>query len=133
MDNIFLVIGAVSIGIGGYLKYEHNYKHASKITPKVAKRLIACGGKVLDVRSKGEFNLGSVTRTKEGETKTIAIHIPGGEITEETLKKNGFEKSDTIIAFCNSGTRARKAADKLIKLGYVNTFYIVETYKSLQE
>lgn len=46
--------------------------------------------------------------------------------------KKGINKDDIIITFCNSGTRARKAADKMIKLGYKNTFYIVETYLSLQ-
>ena len=133
MDNLLLFIGTITFGIGAYLKYEHSYEHSSKITPKIAKHFINCGAKVIDVRTEGEFNLGSVTRTKsKGKDETIAIHIPGKNINEENLNDNGVNKDDIIIAFCNSGTRARQAADKMIKLGYKNVFYIVETYRSLQ-
>ena len=134
MDNLLLFVGTLTFGIGAYLKYEHSYKHASKITPKIAKHFIKCGAKVLDVRTEGEFNLGSVTRkNSEGKDETIAIHLPGKDINEDNLNDNGVNKDDIIIAFCNSGTRARQAADKMIKLGYTNVFYIVETYRSLQE
>lgn len=133
MDNLLLFVGTLTFGIGAYLKYEHSYKHSSKITPKVAKHFIDCKAKVIDVRTEGEFKLGSVTRTNsEGKVETIAIHLPGKDINENNLNKKGFNKDDIIIAFCNSGTRARQAADKMIKLGYKNVFYIVETYKSLQ-
>lgn len=134
MDNIFIFIGVISIGIGSYLKYEHKRNHSSKITPKIAKHFINCGGKLLDVRTKAEFKIGSVTRQdSEGKIQTIAINIPGKEINNKTLTDKNFKKDDIIITFCNSGTRARHAADKLIKLGYKNVFYIVETYLSLQK
>jgi phage shock protein E len=133
MDNVFLFVGVASIAIGSYLKYEYNYKHISKISPKIAKSLIKRGAKLLDVRTRNEFKLGSVTRKDNGNIKTIAINIPGKELNDKTLRKNEFKKDDIIIVFCNSGTRARKAADKLIKLGYTNVYYIVETHLSLQE
>lgn len=133
MDNLLLFVGTLIFGAGAYLKYEHSYNHASKITPKVAKQFINCKAKVIDVRTEGEFKLGSVTRkNSEGKDETIAIHIPGKDINDDNLTKKGVNKDDIIIVFCNSGTRARKAADKMIKLGYKNVFYIVETYKSLQ-
>lgn len=133
MDNLLLFIGTITFGIGAYLKYEHSYEHSSKITPKIAKHFINCGAKVIDVRTEGEFNLGSVTRTNsQGKDETIAKNISGKNINQENLNKNGVNKDDIIIAFCNSGTRARQAADKMIKLGYKNVFYIVETYRSLQ-
>lgn len=128
MDNIFLIFGVIFIGLGTYLKVEKNYKHASKITPEIAKHLIKCKAKVLDVRTKTEYELGTVTRNNNN----LAINIPGSNISDKTLEENGFNKDDIIITFCNSGTRARKAADKMIKLGYKNTFYIIETYVSLQ-
>ena len=132
MDNFFIITGIFSILIGSYLKYEHNHKNASKITPKIAKHLIECGAKVLDVRLPSEP--GSVTRKNEkGEKVTISINIPGKKISKETLKDKGLIETDIIITFCNSGTRARQAADKLNKLGYKNVYYIVETFLSLQE
>ena len=132
MDNVFLFVGVASIAISSYLKYEYNYKHISKISPKIAKSFIKCGAKLLDVRTNDEFKLGSVTRKDNNGDKTIAINIPGKELNDKTLPEK-FKKDDIIITFCNSGTRARKAADKLIKLGYTNVYYIVETHLSLQE
>ena len=123
MDNIFLTFGIIIIGLGTYLKFEKKYKHSSKITPEIAKHLINCGAKVLDVRTETEYKLGTVKG---------AINIPGSNISENTVSNKDINKDNIIITFCNSGTRARKAADKMIKLGYKNTFYIVETYLSLQ-
>lgn len=128
MEKIFFGLAILSFGVGTYLRFENRYKHASKITPEIAKHLIKCGAKVLDVRTKTEYELGTV---KRGDTE-IAINIPGSNISEKTVTEKGFNKDDIIITFCNSGTRARKAADKMLKLGYKNTFYIVETYVSLQ-
>lgn len=128
MDKFFFGLAILSFGVGTYLRFENRYKHASKITPEIAKHLIKCKAKVLDVRTKTEYELGTVTRNNNN----LAINIPGSNISDKTLKEKGFNKDDIIITFCNSGTRARKAADKMIKLGYKNTFYIVETYLSLQ-
>jgi len=36
-----------------------------------------------------------------------------------------------ILAYCNTGHRARMATDKLHALGYSNTVYISSTYQSL--
>ena len=133
MDKILMFTGTFIFAIGAYLKYEHDYKHAYKITPKVAKRLIKCGAKVVDIRTKTEFDLGTVTRKNDNnEEKNIAINIPGSKITKDKLENNDINIDDDIIMFCNSGTRAREAADKMVKLKYKNVFYIVETYKSLQ-
>lgn len=132
MDNFFLITGIFSIIIGSYLKYEHNHKNPSKITPSIAKHLIKCGAKILDVRLPSEP--GSVTRKNEkGEKETISINIPGKKISKTTLKEKEINENDIVITFCNSGTRARQAADKLKKLGYKNVYYIVESYLSLQE
>jgi phage shock protein E len=83
--------------------------------------MITKGAKVLDVRSLAEYNLGHYNN---------AIHIPANELNEETLQ-NKIDKNDIIVVYCNTGTRARNATEKLHKLGYTYAFYIVETYMSL--
>lgn len=134
MDNFLLFMGSLSLGIGIYLKVEHNIKHPSKITPKIAKNFIKCDAKVIDVRTKPEYNAGTVVRKKDkGQYEDIAINIPGNEITENRLITEKINKDDIIITFCNSGTRARQAADKITSFGYNNVFYIVETYLSLND
>ena len=134
MDNFLLFMGSLSLGIGIYLKVEHNIKHPSKITPKIAKNFIKCNAKVIDVRTDFEFKAGPVVRKNDkGVYENIAINISGNEITEENLIKKKINKDDIIITFCNSGTRARQAADKITSFGYNNVFYIVETYLSLND
>ena len=134
MDNFLLFMGSLSLGIGIYLKVEHNIKHPSKITPKIAKNFIKCKAKVIDVRTDFEYKAGTVVRENDkGVYENIAINIEGKDITEENLIKKEINKDDIIITFCNSGTRARQAADKITSFGYKNVFYIVETYLSLND
>lgn len=122
MENFFLLFGGLTFGFGLYLNYEKNKIHSQKITPKVAKQFISCGAKVLDVRTPIERQVGSYTNS---------IHIPVSEISEQKLLENGINKDTVIVTYCNSGTRARNAAIKLANMGYINVYYIVETYKSL--
>ena len=118
MENLFLLTGAILLGFGSYIKYEKMLSNPAKITPNVAKIMIKNGAKVIDVRSALEFNLG---------THPKSVNIPGPKLTIENLKKNKINKDDTIVVYCNSGTRARQASDKLKSLGYKNVYYIVET------
>ena len=46
-------------------------------------------------------------------------------------KINQINKNDGILVYCNTGQRARKAAEKLKKLGFKNVFYIASTYKTI--
>jgi rhodanese-related sulfurtransferase len=76
--------------------------------------------KVVDVRTKAEWNAGHYP---------TAVHIPANRIEEgaKTLLNSG----DHILIYCNTGTRARKAAEKLESMGYKNVHYIAETYLEL--
>lgn len=70
-----------------------------------------------------EYNIGHYTG---------AVNLTYDQLSETNLTNNSISKTDTIVVYCNSGTRARKASDKLVDLGYKNVFYIVETYLSLK-
>jgi phage shock protein E len=76
---------------------------------------------VIDVRTKVEWNLGHFTGAK---------HIPAGSMTAESLK--GIPKNDAILVYCNTGQRARSAAEKIRSYGYKKVYYIENTYKSLK-
>jgi|SaaInlStandDraft_5_1057022.scaffolds.fasta_scaffold00192_28 rhodanese-related sulfurtransferase len=121
MENFFLLFGSLIFGFGLYLKNEKTKNHSQKITSKVAKQLINCGAIVLDVRTINELKIGYYGNS---------IHIPLNQITKETLLS--IKKTDIIIIYCNSGTRARKAGLLLIKYGYKNVYYITESYLSLK-
>jgi rhodanese-related sulfurtransferase len=70
------------------------------------------------------------------ERKTLgfypgSVHIPSSDL-EAIMPKTYPNKQIRILAYCNTGHRARMATDKLHALGYGNAVYISSTYSSLQ-
>jgi rhodanese-related sulfurtransferase len=59
-----------------------------------------------------------------------SLHIPAAEL-ELTLPRLYPNKEVSILIYCNTGHRARLAADKLHTLGYVNARYISSPHTSL--
>ena len=91
------------------------------ISSEEAKRLIKEGKikKVVDVRTTVEWRAGHYPK---------ALHIPVDKINEKTtaeLPKRG------LLVYCNTGQRARFAADKLVELGFKQVYYIAGHYSSL--
>lgn len=59
-----------------------------------------------------------------------SVHIPSADI--ERMVPNQYPNKQTrILIYCNTGHRARMAADKLHALGYRNAVYISSGYSSL--
>lgn len=71
-----------------------------------------CGAKVIDVRSRQEYDEGHI----DG-----AINIPEYEINS-SIKNVLNNLDEELIVYCQSGSRSRKAYKKLIKLNYKNVF-----------
>ena len=91
------------------------------VSSEEAKRLIKEGKikKVIDVRTAMEYRAGHYPR---------ALHIPVDKINEKTtaeLPKRG------LLVYCNTGQRARFAAEKLEELGFKQIYYIAGHYSSL--
>jgi phage shock protein E len=91
------------------------------VSSEEAKRLIKEGKikKVIDVRTTVEYRAGHYPR---------ALHIPVDKINEKTtseLPKSG------LLVYCNTGQRARFAAEKLTELGFKQVYYIAGHYSSL--
>jgi len=59
-----------------------------------------------------------------------SIHIQSADLEKRILNEYP-NKNLRIIAYCNTGHRARIATEKLHKLGYKNAMYISSTYTSL--
>lgn len=77
---------------------------------------------IIDVRTKMEWDMGHYKSAK---------HIPSQNINEKTLKNFKILKNDKILVYCNTGQRARRAAEKIRNLGYKNVYYIESSWKSL--
>jgi rhodanese-related sulfurtransferase len=83
---------------------------------------------------KGEFDLILDVRTPL-ERSTLGVYpgsvpISASEL-EAKMPRLYPNQQLRILAYCNTGHRARMATDKLHALGYSNTVYISSTYQSL--
>ena len=106
-------------GITAALTY--TYMGQNIISASEAKRLIKEGKikKVIDVRTTTEYRTGHYPK---------ALHIPVDKINEKTtteLPKKG------LLIYCNTGQRARFAAEKLEELGFKQVYYIAGPYTTL--
>ena len=99
----------------------YTYMGQNLVSSSEAKRLIKEGKikKVIDVRTTTEYRTGHYPK---------ALHIPVDKINEKTtteLPKKG------LLVYCNTGQRARFAAEKLEELGFEDVYYIAGHYSSL--
>ena len=99
----------------------YTYFGENLVSSKEAKKLIRSGKikKVVDVRTIAEYRAGHYKG---------AIHIPVNKINKKTtteLPKKG------LLVYCNTGQRARYAAEKLEALGFEDVYYIAGYYSSL--
>ena len=87
-----------------------------------AKRLIEIGeiSQIVDIRTKTEYDLGHYPDS---------IHIPVNKINKDTVKV--LDRSKPVLVYCNTGQRARYAANKLDKLGFTEVVYIDGTYNTI--
>ena len=108
-----------------YVMAKYTYNGEQLITSQDAKKGITKGDiqHVVDVRTPAEYQLGHFEGSK---------HIPVHLMSKSELKKAGIGKSDSILVYCNTGQRARFAAEKMKRLGYTKVQYIAGTYTSLQ-
>ena len=120
LSTIILVVSIIILAIVAYIFYERTYSHPLRLSIEKAREMIRSGEikKVVDVRTIAEWNTGHYPS---------AIHIPASKLAETTL----INQSEHILLYCNTGTRARNAAEKLQATGYKNVHYIAETYVEL--
>jgi len=106
-------------GIASAVAYTTSGKNL--ISSKDAKRLIKNGKikAVIDVRTSLEWKAGHYSK---------ALHIPVNKINKRTTSKLPRKG---LLVYCNTGQRARYAAEKLEKLGFKDVYYIAGSYTSL--
>ena len=113
-----IVAGLYSVYAG--LKY-YALSGTGLVSPKEVKEIGM--DHIIDVRTKLEWNMGH---------HIDAIHIPVQNLTKKTMDKLKMGKEDKILVYCNTGQRARRAAEFSRKLGYKNVYYIENSYTSLK-
>lgn len=80
----------------------------TKISAEEAKELMVEGNMILDVRTQAEYDSGHI----EG-----AVLLAVDDIIAENLDLLS-DKNQVILLYCRSGNRSKRAADKLLEMGY---------------
>lgn len=86
------------------------------ISQQEAKAMLDKGGVVLlDVREQDEYDSGHIKG---------AVLLPLGTITADTAANVIENKDISVLVYCRSGNRSKKASAALAKLGYKNIYEI---------
>jgi phage shock protein E len=95
-----------------------------RISPEAARALLRAKkvDVLLDVRTQLE-------REQIGSAKG-SIHIPAANL-DKSFETKYPNKDILILIYCNTGQRARAAAEKLHQFGYLNSLYITAPHTSL--
>jgi phage shock protein E len=115
----------ITIGIVLFILYRYAEDSPLKISSEEAKRKIAAKeiDLIVDVRT-------------DLERSTLGFYPGSIHITSDSLEitmKTVFpDKRMRILVYCNTGQRARRAAERLTAMGYKNVVYISGSYKSLE-
>ncbi len=80
--------------------------------PEAAKKLIADGATVLDVRSPDEFSGGHLAQATNMPVQSLEVAAVD--------KLVGGDKSKPVVVYCAKGGRAQKAKEKLEAAGYTH-------------
>lgn len=89
----------------------HSTTTVVKKDPAAAKKLIADGATVVDVRSPEEFDGGHLPQ---------ATNIPIDQFPQRLAEVAGGDKAKPVVVYCGSGGRASKAKAQLEAAGYTN-------------
>ena len=122
-SHFFMFSGIASAAYSMYagLKY-YAITGEGLIPSDTAKIMINSGdiSTVIDVRTSFEWNQGHYKGAR---------HIPTSSISPQTLR--GLNKNRGILVYCNTGQRARMAAEKIRSYGFSKVYYIEGGYWTL--
>ena len=82
--------------------------------PEAAKKLIASGALVLDVRTPDEYAAGHLDSALNVPVDTVTDRLPQIESLTQS------DKSKPIVVYCEKGGRAARAKQTLEQAGYTN-------------
>jgi rhodanese-related sulfurtransferase len=122
-STLLLIIGfsIILVGVFAYSAYQYAVDSPYRISSEEAKQLLKTKqiDLMLDVRTDLERNTTGFYPN--------SVHIQSADLEKE-MPKQYPDKNIRILAYCNTGHRARLATDKLHKLGYTNVKYISSQY-----
>jgi len=121
---IGLLVTLTLLATLGILAYQYAVDSPYRISAEVAKQMIDANyiDLIMDVRT-------DIERSTLGYYPG-SVHIQSADLDAQ-MPLQYPNKEIRILAYCNTGHRARMATEKLHALGYRNTVYIATQYTSL--
>ena len=123
-SSIFAGLYSVVAGLAYYTYSGEQYISATKAKKLLKEHKIKA---VIDVRTKVEYDIGHYKN---------AIHFPVAKMNPKSIQvmmsRNKIHKDDSILVYCNTGQRARAAAEKLKEAGFKHVYYIPGTFKAIE-
>ena len=121
--NYKLIFILLCVAVFIYFLYQYPLSSKYVISSEKAKSLIQDKkiNLILDVRT-------GIERRTLGYYPG-SVHIESGDL--DMIATKYPNKDISILIYCNTGHRAKMAAEKLQSMGYKNTRYIVSTYTTL--
>ena len=110
------------IGVTFILMYAYTSGGKGLVSVETAREMIRSGeiSMIVDVRTIREWEMGHYKG---------AIHIPISRLTP--AKFIYIKPTSGILVYCNTGQRARAAAEKIRSFGFENVYYIKGGYWTL--
>lgn len=93
----------------------------SRVDPRLAWQLSKRGAKLVDVRSKYEY---------ESSRAKGALHVPPSRIRAD---RTGLSRGEQIVVICSSGHRSEHQAQQLAKLGFTDVATVEGGLKAWRE
>jgi rhodanese-related sulfurtransferase len=91
------------------------------VDPRLAWQLSTRGAKLVDVRSRYEYEAGHAKGAR---------HVPPSRIRAD---KTGLDRHQKIVVICSSGHRSEHQAQQLAKLGFTDVATVTGGLKAWQE
>lgn len=124
-NTLLLLFVVVILAYSFWWAYRYAMDSPYRISTEEAKRRLANQqfDLILDVRTDAEVRALGIYPG--------AVHIPAANL-KTGMKSQYRDTSMRILLYCNSGQRARKAAEMLQEMGYKNAVYYAGPYQALQ-
>ena len=121
---LFIILFTLILMLSIYYLYRYSIDSPLRIPTGEAKQKLKSNyfDLVLDVRTDAEV-------IALGKYPT-SVHAPASEL-EEIMRRRFRDKGLKIIIYCNTGQRARIAAEKLYDMGYKNVVFYAGAYQNL--
>lgn len=112
-DHIFLVGAAIAlivIIIISEVRRARRPWHDAE--PAAAVRLMNSGAQLIDLRGHDAYRAGHIVNAR---------HLP---LDELATKADKLDKQTPVIVYCDSGISSARAADQLVRLGFVDVWQL---------